>query len=336
MADIALPRAAEPPDRRFGGSWTRTQSFKNFVIRGVVRAVLQVADRLPRSVLLTLGETLGRMARTFDDQALSRARERSAASLIESMTADVAIRCFANAGRALAFCALLRRDEVRAGDYVTFTDASRAVLQRALSLGRGALVVSAHLGPFEMIPARLVEAGFAPAIVVRESYDPGLDRVVDHHRRRRGIEVIHRGEKRAALRIVRALQDGRPVGVLPDLGGRGMGTLPIPFLGRTVAFPVGAQQLARRTGCPLVIGTLARSSTGPAPFELCLEELTIAGDEAETLAQLTRRVASALERAIARSPEHWLWMAAPHLAIADDSDRSLSSEIIRQSGSSRA
>ncbi|HEX3593823.1 MAG TPA: lysophospholipid acyltransferase family protein [Polyangiaceae bacterium] len=330
MAATVPPPVAKALDRRFGGTWTRAQALKNRAIRIFVQALLFAVDRMPRAMLVALGATAGRVARALDSDALTRARARTAAASTASSD-DVASDCFVNAGRALATCALLRRDGVRAGECVSLSDESRAVLLRALSAGRGAIVLSAHVGPFEMIPARLVEAGFAPSIVVRESYDPLLDPVVDDHRRRRGIEVIHRGKAGAALRIVRALRRGRPVGVLPDLGGRGLATLPARFLGRTVAFPVGPQQLAHRTGCPLVMGTLARTS-GASAFELILEDLASDG----TLAELTQRVADALARAIVRSPADWLWMTAPHLAIAADPETSLFSGIIHSAESGRA
>ncbi|HEX4339627.1 MAG TPA: lysophospholipid acyltransferase family protein [Polyangiaceae bacterium] len=332
MSDLALPPPAELVDRRFGGRWTRAQALKNRAIRAGIAGLLVVVDLIPARLLGLLGVALGRTAALFARDAHRVAEERARDALGELFTPSLATRCFVHAGEALAMCALLRRPGVRASEYVALSDASRERLVHALSEGRGALVLSAHLGPFETIPVRLVEAGFAPAIVVRESYDPELDRVVDLHRRTNGIDVIHRGRPGAAARIMDALGSGRPVGILPDLGGRGLATTPVRFLGRTVAFPTGAQKLARAAGCPLLVGTLVRTPRGATPFELLLEDVDTDG----TVDELTRRVAAHLEHAVKRSPEDWLWMAVPHLAIAADSRAPLSSEIIRQSGSSRA
>jgi KDO2-lipid IV(A) lauroyltransferase len=321
----------ERGDRRLGQAWTRRQALKNWALRGLVRALLRAVDRLPASLLVSLGATLGLVARYALPSARATARARVRAYSKEPLGLEVADACFANAGRNLALCALLRRPGVRAEDIVSVPGASLDVLTRALSRGRGAVVVSAHIGPFEAIPARLVELGFSPTVLVRESYDPGLDEVVDFHRSSRGIEVIHRGKPGAAIRIARALRSGRPVGILPDLGGRALATLPVSFLGQPIAFPVGPQQIARKAACPLLVGTLARTP-GNAGFELLFEEI----DQAGSMQQVTRRVADALSDAVARTPEEWLWMSPPHLAIAADSDRSLSSPIIRHSESGRA
>lgn len=308
----ALTRA----DRRFGQPWTRRQSLKNWALRGFVRAVLGVVDRLPARLLVSLGTPLGLAAKRALPRALAVARARVQACGKDAVALNVADACFANAGRSLAVCALLRRPHVRAADLVDVSDESLAVLTRALAKGRGAIVVSAHIGPFEAIPARLVELGLSPVVVVRESYDPGLDEVVDLHRRSRGVGVIHRGEPGATIRIVRALQNGRPVGILPDLGSRALQTAPVTFLGHTVAFPVGPQRIARTAQCPLIAGTLAPGAARDR-FELFFEEIEQMG----SIELVTQRVADILAAAVVRAPEEWLWMSPPHLAIAADSDR---------------
>jgi KDO2-lipid IV(A) lauroyltransferase len=183
-----------------------------------------------------------------------------------------------------------------------------------LSEGRGAVFISAHLGPFELLPAAIAELGVCPAIVVRESYDPRLDAWVDHHRHSRGIVVIHRGAPGAAVRIVRALRAGQPVGFLPDLGGR-VPQIPTNFLGRRTGFAVGPQQIAQRMGAPIVVGTLRRLP-GPGPrHTLSIERVETTG----TLAELTQRVARTLERAILDAGEDFPWMAPlPRMGVCSE------------------
>ena len=297
-------------DLRVGGRWTAAQAFKNFWIALVVRAAFCFADRLPEPVLLRAGRMLGRIAARWLRGAQRAALRRASACLPGEEASRVSMRCFECAGENLARSVLLRRPAFRAASQVGVSAASRAALERALARGRGVVFVSAHLGPFELVAARVAEMVDAAAIVVRESYDPALDRWVDAHRESRGLEVIHRGAAGAALRIVRALRRGRPVGFLPDLGGR-VSTRNVEFLGRTVAFPDGPQKIAHRAHAPIVIGTLTRrSSERRSVFELEMEELE-ANPSEKTIDELTQRVAFALARAILKSPEDWLWMAGP-------------------------
>ncbi len=310
-------------DRRSGGTWSHRQAAKNFFIAAAVRAALLIADRLPAPLLLVLGRLAGRAARRLMPTAGRTALARAEGRLPTQEGTRVARACFERAGESLAISALLRRPAVRAAEWVLVSTEGRAVLDRALARGRGAIVVSAHLGPFEMVAARVAELGVRPAIVVRESYDRRLDAWIDAHRRARGVDVIHRGSRHSGLQILRALRAGQPVGMLPDLGGR-VPSVAARFLGDTLAFPVGPQLIAKRARCPILIGTLARRHRGSGgsagcPFELLLSELPPDG----TVATLTQRVADSLDKAILRSPEDWLWMAPRNLAIAPDSLRTL-------------
>lgn len=194
---------------------------------------------------------------------------------------------------------------MRALDTVFVSDAARSVFAETLAAGRGAVFVSAHVGPFEAIAAAVAELGLRPAIVVRESYDRALDPLVDEHRIRRGIRVIHRGSPGAGMSIMRALRAGQPVGFLPDLGARVL-SVEVEFLGERLAFPIGPQVIAARAKVPLLVGTLSARPSSPG-YELSIERVQMPGDPVE----LTHRVARALERRIVAGPEEWLWMAAP-------------------------
>jgi KDO2-lipid IV(A) lauroyltransferase len=198
---------------------------------------------------------------------------------------------------------------VRASAFVRVSAESEAVLARVLARRQGAIFLTAHLGPFELVAARIAELGHPSAVVVRESYDPRLDSWVDAHRIGRGLEVIHRGHAGASFRIVRALRRGLAVGFLPDLATRGVASVEVDFLGLRVRFPKGPQEIALRLGAPVVVGALAPvvSDAGPR-FELEMTELD-AEPKTANVEELTQRVASALEKAIARSPADWLWMA---------------------------
>jgi KDO2-lipid IV(A) lauroyltransferase len=274
-----------------------------------LRLALFVADRVPEKLLLALGRTAGSLA-----HGLLAASRRSAEQNVrhgatgcepEALTRTSFIR----AGENLATCLLLRRPRVRALDLIDIPAEARERIASALAAGRGAVFVSAHLGPFEAIAAAVTELGYPSAVVVRESYDPRLDPLVDRHRVARGVGVIHRGAPGAASRIVRALRRGQLVGFLPDLGGR-VPSVTVPFLGQDFSFPVGPQRIARRAGVPLLVGVLAPSRGSSDRLELDVRELSV--DAEDEL--LTQRVAEALSAAIRRLPEHWLWMARPAVA----------------------
>lgn len=270
---------------------------------------MALGDRLPAAWLGPLGALFGACA-YHALVALRRQAERNTALALEPARARfVARRCFSNAGRHLGLSLLLRRAATRATDLVRVPDEALATLRSALAPGRGAIVISAHIGPFELIPAALEELGVATAIVVRESHDPALDALIDAHRHARCSQVIHRGAAGAASRIVHALAAGKALGLLPDIGAS-VESRPALLCGRRVLLPVGPQRLAHRLGLPLLVCVLQPRARGRGPgkqrFSLDIRRLPALADEAAA----TELVAGALSESILRAPEHWLWMAA--------------------------
>jgi KDO2-lipid IV(A) lauroyltransferase len=230
--------------------------------------------------------------------------------------AALARQSFVRAGENLALCLLLRRPRFNPDQCVRVEQPARLALEAAHRRGAGVVFVSAHLGPFELVAATMAALGYQPAVVVRESYDPGLNRIVDCHRHARRVEVIHRGHSTATARMLRALRNGRPVGVLPDLGGR-VRSVDAELLGGRVAFPLGPALIAGRTGASVVVGTLLRTSTPAVLPQFTLEVHDLGTTRDHGL--LTQRITAALTHAIAASPGDWLWMGARIRTLQENS-----------------
>jgi len=301
-------------DARTGKPWGLGQRLKNDALYLGVRAALRIVDRLPARLLLALGRGLGWAAYWLCPALRATARRNVTLALPERSESGLARGCFVRAGENLATSLLLRRARCRALELVQVGAPELALLRETLAEGRGAVFVSAHLGPFELVAAAVAELGYRPAVVVRESYDRRLDPVVDRHRTARGVEVIHRGRQGASSRIVRALRAGRPVGFLPDLGGR-VPSQPGMLLGQPVEVPVGPQRVALRARSPVLVGTLApldcrgevpdtRPKSALPRFGLRLCRLSEQDEEA-----LGSRIFQTLSERVRASAEHWLWMA---------------------------
>lgn len=310
MRSRAAPTSLDLCDLRRGGSWTLRQKLKNASLLVAIRFLLFIADRMPRAALITTGSALGRLCHGLFRSERRQGRELAEQALPTLAARRLVRRSFENAGRNLAQCLLLRRPTPAALELIEVNELSRRTLEAALAEGRGAVFVSPHLGPFELVAAAVAELGHRPVAVVRESYDPRLDPIVDAHRQLRGVGVIHRGHPGAPLRIVRALREGRPVGFLPDLPSR-VPSVRCRLLGRPWQLPVGPQRIAIRCASPLLVGSLVparRSAERPAAFGLEIRQIEPSDDELV----LTQRVADALSDAIRQLPDHWLWMAPRH------------------------
>lgn len=205
-------------------------------------------------------------------------------------------------------------------------------LRRALKKGKGVLALSAHLGSFTMIGARLAASGYPFSVVVKPPGDEGLARLIDGYRTRIGIHTISAKPRRDAVRgILRALRENRIVLMIADEFKSG--DIMVDFLGLKVPAPRGPATLALRTGAvtlPMFAlrggadESLTLSIGEPiAPVERDdLEESVIA-----TTVVYTRHI----EAAIRQHPGQWNWLGLPRR----DKVRRSREEIARQRGRRR-
>lgn len=184
-------------------------------------------------------------------------------------------------------------------------------LRRALVRGKGVIALSAHLGAFSLIGARLHAAGYPFSAVVKLPRHARFARLIQHYCTRLGVETISARPRAKAVRgMIKALRENRVVLVIADeFKAKGVG---VSFLGRPMAVPRGPASLALRTGAVTLPMFALRRPDG----SICLSiEPEIPPVEAEdvstrvaaTTALFTRR----LEEAIWSNPDQWNWLGFP-------------------------
>jgi Kdo2-lipid IVA lauroyltransferase/acyltransferase len=184
-------------------------------------------------------------------------------------------------------------------------------IRRALAEGKGVLALSAHLGSFTMIGARLAAGGFPFSVVVKQPGDERFARLVDGYRSQLGIQTISAKPRREAVRgILKALRQNRIVLLIADEFKSG--DVMVDFLGMKAPAPRGPATLALRTGAvtlPMFATrtpdgglTLAVGAPLPSIERPDLEESVVA-----TTALYTRHI----EAAIRQHPEQWNWLGLP-------------------------
>ena len=169
-----------------------------------------------------------------------------------------------------------------------------------------ALLLTAHLGNWEVLCAahRLTEYGLS--VVVRPLDAPWLDAVAGRLRRRTGVDVI---DKRGALRpVLEALRRGRMVGILLDQNAARREGVFVEFFGHPASTSRSLALLAVRTGAP-VVPIFARRVSGTGHTVVIRPALPPPGanDPEAAVVELTARCTAEIERAIRETPEQWLW-----------------------------
>lgn len=279
--------------------WSTGRRWKNDVWYGLVRTLVAVCSRLPRRVAGRLGSWLGTLA-FLSAPALRRTASKNAARLDRSL----ARRSFASMGRAAleVVSGIGRPDDLLSS--VRFADTDRARLDDALAHGRGVVFLSAHLGAWELLAWALAASGYPATVVARESYDPRLTRLVRRLRRGRGVVPVFRGSRRAGRRVLRALRDGRMVGVLIDQDTRVPGVF-VPFLGTPAWTARGPAEIALRTGAPVVAGACVRDGDG---WRVVVRRVPVTRRGGDDVLENTARFSRAIEALVRAWPDQWVWM----------------------------
>jgi phosphatidylinositol dimannoside acyltransferase len=199
-----------------------------------------------------------------------------------------------------------RLTELDPGDLDARVDAADVlvVLDDALAEGRGAILVTPHLGSWDLGGAWLAARGY-PLLTVVEPLRPR--RVLEwflEARKQRGITALVRGpgvrdELAAALRrnqVVVLVCDR-------DLGGRGP---MVEFFGERTTLPAGPARLARQIGAPLIPVAIYHQGDGQHRG-IARRPVAVpnSDDELADIADTTQRLAHELETIIVAAPEQW-------------------------------
>lgn len=121
----------------------------------------------------------------------------------------------------------------------------QAVIDEVLSAGRGAFLMGAHMGSFEVLRAiGRQHPGLRVAMVMYEENARNINAALAAINPAAVQDVIPLGQLDSMLQVQTALDAGKVLGVLGDRALNQGPALSLPFLGHTAAFPVGAMRLA--------------------------------------------------------------------------------------------
>ena len=181
-------------------------------------------------------------------------------------------------------------------------------LARALAKGKGVVALSAHLGNFAMIGARVAAAGYPFSVVVKQPRDSRLANLIDEYRARVGIKTISaRPRRETARRILRALRQNEIVLLIADefksAGVR------VEFFGRSALAPRGPATLALRTGAAVVPMFVTRGEKDQLTLRIGPEiDLARTENPQQDVGTNTALFTRHLEEMIRRYPDQWNWL----------------------------
>ncbi len=173
----------------------------------------------------------------------------------------------------------------------------------ALSKGKGVIVLTAHLGNWELGAVVVAQLGYPFWVVALPHKIKKVNDFFDAQRNRKGVKVIALGK--AVRSCISEFKDNHMVALAGDRNFSGKGII-IDFFGLPMRFPEGPAALSLMTGACIVPAFMFRNPDDS--FTLSIEkpvEFSPSGDKAKDLAGLVMLYKNILEDYIRKYPEQW-------------------------------
>ena len=174
--------------------------------------------------------------------------------------------------------------------------------------GKGVLVLTGHLGAWELSSFYHSLMGMPMGMVIRRLDNPLVDAFVNQVRCLHGNRVIHKDD--FARGLISSMRAGETVGILMDTNMTPPQGVFVPFFGVEACTASGMARIAAKTGAAVVPGFLLWEE-GEGKYVLHFgEELEVVhtGDAEQDAVTNTASFTAAIEGYIRRYPEQWLWL----------------------------
>ena len=237
---------------------------------------------------------------------LQRIHQHSGVMLSRRALRALARENFLNFAKYLVdFFHFLRLDPRRIQRLVDFAN-SRDVLDALRGHGKGIIILSAHLGNWELGAAALAMQGYPIHAVALQHSNERVNRMYWDQRKARGLQGIPMG--RAARECIAVLRRNEIVALVGD---RDFSTAcdTVEFFGQPARLPIGPAKLALATGAPILPVYMVRRPD--ETFTYIIDEPIWADKSLDTIEDVMRQIVRSLECVISRHSEQWFLFHNP-------------------------
>jgi len=177
-----------------------------------------------------------------------------------------------------------------------------------LQEGKGLIIMTAHMGNWELLAGSFCLQGFKGAVVGRRIYYEPYNRWIVGLRSAVKVRTIYQDE--AVRQIHATLKAGEIVGLLPDQDRDSVRGIFVDFFGKPAYTSVAPVKFAMNSGAPILPAFMVRMPGNR--YKLLLGHLIRPkiedGDRTASIRKYTEAWMKDFEEVIRRYPEQWGWM----------------------------
>ncbi len=276
----------------------------------LVWAAVKLLSLPPRSIARSMGAFVGRLALLLTPRLAGVGDLNLRLAFPEKSAAErqqILRKLYRNLGWLLAeFCQMPRYTPETTRSFIRYEGLEHYLAAR--DEGKGVLILTGHLGAWELSSFYHSLMGYPMSIVIRRLDNPLVDSLVNHIRCLHGNQVLHKDD--FARGLLASMRRGETVGILMDTNMTPPQGSFVDFFGHPACTGSGLARIAMKTGARVLPGFLLWQEATQqyvlrfgAP--LCLPT---SGDvEADVLAN-TALFTKVIEDYIRQYPDQWLWV----------------------------
>ncbi len=204
------------------------------------------------------------------------------------------------------FCKMSGYTAEQASKFIRYEGLDHYLAARAK--GKGVLVLTGHLGVWELSSFYHSLMGYPMSLVIRRLDNPLVDAYVNGIRCLHGNRVIHKDD--FARGLLTSMQRGETVGILMDTNMTPPQGVFVPYFGVEACTASGMARVALHSGAAVLPGFLVWEAAEKKYVLRFGEELELirTGDGAADIVANTALFTATIEAYVRRYPEQWLWV----------------------------
>jgi len=280
----------------------------------LARGGLELIRLMPYRMAIGLGRFLGRLAWRLDAFHRKASQIQMRHALGDAYRPELVREVFMFHGDILVDAvkyAYLSEEEIRRRIDIE----GQEHLDRALATGRGLMLITGHIGNWEMLAHlhRVLGIRFCVMADVRE--DPRIEGLVNGLRVRSGATILPPTGK--ARMLIRELKKGRTIGMVVDKRGKPKGGLSCTVFGMpAVTNPAPAFIAIRGKALVLPVYVVKRNESYHICFSRAVDTAGF-GEGKEGIQALSDFMQSWVASVVSQYPDQWFWLYSRWLTRPD-------------------
>lgn len=201
------------------------------------------------------------------------------------------------------------RSPEQIGD-MDITVVGREHLDRAIEKGKGVAAVSAHMGNFSILVAKLSDLGYPIGLIFKTPKNRAMAEMFVDSVNRHGVQVIrHKPRQVSVLKSIKLLKKNGVVFFLIDQNPRKRFGSYVEFFGYEIPMYAGPVVMAMRSGAALLPMYMHRNDDNSQVITILPEiELAEASDRNTAVTKTLRKINELFEEWITAYPSQWWWI----------------------------